>query len=280
MATIEGNEIALRSVASELIPPVRNGQDARTDQDVFGTPFLTVEYVIANDYSIIDPSTGLRQYQVSFAPAWVYGFVLEPSWAGAAERSTKGAGNEAPKFFAAFGTAQASNEVQIQPGKVLSFPRGARRIYLRSDSPYDVYRVRVTWIVDRFATIGNSGADGVASVRTWFGDGVEDGLSINAQQLAPTVLADLRGYTNACVMISNNSNVALTYELLIQSETIDTGTVPANDFRLISYGPGVGTLAGKMVGHGIVLPNLGTNYFVVYTTAPGTGSINYSWRGY
>jgi hypothetical protein len=279
MATIEGNEIALRKVASELIPPVRNGQDAQTDQDNFGSPFVTVQYKISNDFAIIDPTSGTPTYGISFAPSWVYGLVIEPSWGAFNETSRSASGVDAPRFFAAFGQASTSNEVELQPGKVLSFPRGARRIYLRTDSPSYNYTIRVTWIVDRFASIANSGADGVSTVRTWFGDGNLDSVSLNNTQLALT-LAQLDGYTNFAAMVVNNTNQVVAYELELLGNVIDTGNVPSTDFRLVSYGPGVGNLAGKMVGHGIVIPNFGSVRFNLSTTVPATGTVETSWRGY
>lgn len=277
MATIEGNEIALRKVASELVPPVRSGQDARTNQDDFGPPFVTVAYQVRDDYAIVDPLTGNAQEGVSFAPSWVYGLVLEPSWGGLNETSRAGSGVDAPRFYASFGSTQKTNEVEIQPGKVLSFPRGARRVYLRCSVNVPT-NIKVTWIVDRFAAIANSGANGVDVCRTWFGDGTIDSISLNNQLFGQTI-AQLDGYSNFVCLVQNNTNHPVTYELELAGSVIDTGSVPANDFRLVSYGPGVGALTGKMVGHGIVIPAFGSVRFNVSNSVAATGSVLYSWRG-
>lgn len=276
MANVEGNEIALRQVASELFPPVRSGQDARTNQDNFGTPFTTLTYVVNDTYEILDPITGLGQAGVSFAPSWVYGLLLEPSWGGLNETSRSGSGVDAPRYYASFGTTQKTNEVEITPGKVLSFPRGARRVFLRSNTNVPS-TIRVTWIVDRFASISNSGADGVDTCRTWFGDGTIDTISVVAQPVSQ-LIAQLDGYTNFCCFLENNLNQPLSYELSLFARTIDSGTVPVGAVRLVSYGPGVGNLAGVMVGHGIVIPAFGSVRFDVSSVA-ATGSVAYSWRG-
>ena len=277
MANVEGNEIALRSVAAELIPPVRSGQDARTNQDDFGSPFTTLEYAVDDTYSIIDPLTFVAQAGISFAPSWVYGMLLEPSWGGLNETSRSGSGVDAPRYYAAFGTNTKKNEVELQPGKVLSFPRGARRIFIRSNSNVPT-RIRVTWIVDRFAAISNSGANGVDVSRTWFGDGTIDSVALVAQVLSQTI-TQLDGYSNYCCFLQNNLNQQVTYELELAGSIIDSGTVNVGATRLVSYGPGVGNLAGAMVGHGIVIPAFGSVRFNVSTAVAATGNLVYSWRG-
>lgn len=287
MATIEGNEIALRKVAAELVPPVRSGQDARTNQDDFGSPFLTLQYTIKDDFSIYDPNSGVGAAVKSAAPAWVYGLVMEPDWGGADE-SSEFTVPKGVRFFAAFGSASKQYEVEIQPGKVLSFPRGARRVFLRTNYPA-FKTVRVTWIVDRFATIGTSGAEGVDVQRTWVGDRRSKyvaGLGKPIQFPGDgTIVDDFSGYTNFGCLIDNQSNQAVTYELRIGGNytLVDSGNVPSGDWRYISYGPGVGNLAGKLVGHGIVLPASplqGQASFGITNNVNTLGTIYYDWRAY
>lgn len=282
MATIEGNEIALRKVASELMPPVRSGQDARTDQDSAGAPFITCEYRVFDEYGPFDPFTQTYQPAQSFAPCWVYGMMLEQSWAGVNQSGSNGSGDETPRYFVSFGTAQKQNEVEITPGKVLMFPRGARRVFIRSNQTLQMHppaTIRVTWVVDRFASIATGGATGPNVSRTWLGDGKVDSITLNNSIGGFTEAFD--GYTNLSIYISNGTNGVATYDLNFQGDTLDTANIPAGATRLISYGPGVGTLgAGAILtGHGIVLP-FGGLIFDFGFPAPVTGTVVYSWRAY
>ena len=285
MATIEGNEIALRKVAAELSPPVRSGQDARTSQDDFGSPFVTLNYNVYDDYSIYDPNTGVRQRNQTAAPAWVYGLVVEPLWDGFDESSQQTVPHGI-NFYAAFGAAQKQYEVQIQPGKVLRFPRGARRVFLRCDVPAG-HPIRVTWIVDRFATINTSGAEGIDVTRTWFGDALSKYVDPQNKPVNNggngVLIDDLNGYTNMMCLIDNQSDQAVDYELVVdQGVVVDTGNVPSGDWRYVSYGPGVGNLSGKLVGHGIVLPVslTGNCKFQIQNNVNTNGLIYYTWRAY
>jgi hypothetical protein len=280
MATIEGNEIALRKVASELIPPVRSGQDARTDQDSFGAPFTTVEYRVFNEYAIYDPPTGQTFPQQSLAPAWAYGLMLEESNFGSDfSAPTQTLGAIPVRYFAAFGSAQKTNEVELTPGKVLRFPRGARRVFIRSNQTLaqGLKTIRVTWILDRFATIATGGSAGPMVVQSWQGDG-------SLGQLNPATQNDLSlsisPYTFFSLYIQNATNAAYSYDTNVLGDTIDTGNIPAGASRLISYGPGVNNLTGVMQGHGFVIPIQGMMIDVNRSVPNPVGSIIYSWRGY
>jgi hypothetical protein len=278
MATIEGNEIALRKVAGELVPPVRSGQDARTDQDTFGSPFVTLDYRVSNQYGQYDPATASYLPPYTLAPRWVYGMVLEPSWAANNQSSQESNGQDTPRFFAAFGTAQQSNEVELKPGRVYRFPRGARQVFVRSNQslPRDI---RITWIVDRFATIDTSDVSGPTVTRNWLGDGEVDSFTLNNAVGGFTIPID--GYTHTSFYIQNGTNGPGTYDLQFQGGSLDSGNIPAGAERIISYGPGVGSLGGGgvFVGHGIVLPYGGLE-MVFGFGAPVTGTVVYSWRCY
>lgn len=128
MATIEGNEVALRNIASELIPPVRSGQRASASQDEVGPPFITRSITLASSYNVNDPN--------SVAPQWVYGLCVDNAPDGSA-------------VYATFGNANPLMETVCLPGQVITLPRGSRRVFLRSD--VDNNPVTVTWFLDRFA---------------------------------------------------------------------------------------------------------------------------------
>lgn len=128
MATIEGNEIALRAVAAELIPPVRAGVDARADQDSAGPPFITRTVTVPTTYTPSNPNT--------VAPGWVYGLCIDAQ------------ASEAATVYVAFGTASPSFETQAIVGQVIVIPRGARRVFLRSTIQQNV---TITWFLDRYA---------------------------------------------------------------------------------------------------------------------------------
>lgn len=280
MATIEGNEIALRKVASELVPPVRSGQDARTNQDDFGAPFVTVEYRVFNEYAVYDPPTAQTFPQQSLAPAWVYGMMLEESQFGADFSAPEQALGAIPvRYFAAFGSAQKTNEVELTPGKVLSFPRGARRIFIRSNQTLQqgLKTIRVTWILDRFATINTGGSAGPMVVQNWCGDGELSQLNPATQN---DLHLDISPYTNFSLYIQNNTNAAYTYDTSLLGDTIDSGNIPVGATRLISYGPGVANLAGVQVGHGFIIPIQGLFIDVNRSVPNPVGSIVYAWRGY
>lgn len=289
MATIEGNEIALRKVASELVPPVRSGQDAQTNQDDFGSPFITKTYSLLNTYQslVLSPTGYVLVPQDSLAPSWCYGLMLDSE--GAPD------GNIGPyaskvRFFASFGTRSqiGNNEVEISPGKVLMFPRGARRVFLRHDAgvtgSMDAPSIpaNVTWIVDRFASLQSSGDTGLQVTRTWLGD-IQEGFadSINV----PNPAFYIGGFQHVSIVFRNNSNQIYNYstEAFVynsgQQLVIDSGTIPVGAMRMISYGPGVqNTNPPNSTGHGFVLPRVASISFSP-AGGPVFGQINWSIRG-
>lgn len=260
MANVEGNEIALRQVASELFPPVRSGQNALIDQDTFGPPFVTTtETNVSTTYST-----------TSIAPGWVYGLILEKSeYAGDYVSDNP----VPPEFFVSFGTASTANETLIQYGQELLFPRGARRIFLRCSQPN--HGVKITWVTDRFARKALSGTSLPTITRTWRGDRNFESLDMAAG--VTTVIA-FDSYTWFSAVIRNTSAAtAATYTLQWYGITLDTGAIPPSSVRVVSYGPGVGALAAPFVGHGIVLPAGAVEFYV--TSPPGVGIIEWEWRG-
>lgn len=128
MATIEGNEIALRNVAKELIPPSRNGQPATVNQDDAGPPFISRSVALTGDYVPQDPSRN--------APSWVYGLCVDSISV------------DNGQVFVAFGTAEKSVETLAIVGQVILIPRGARRVFLRGSVELTA---TVTWFTDRYA---------------------------------------------------------------------------------------------------------------------------------
>lgn len=290
MATIEGNEIALRKVAAELMPPVRNGQDAKTNQDDFGTPFVTKTYELLNTYQVVvNPPSGpaFLGPQESLAPSWCYGLMLDSEGAVG--------GNIGPyassvRFFASFGDRNqiGTNEVEISPGKVLMFPRGARRVFLRHNAgtigslQAPAIPANVTWIVDRFASLQSAGDTGLQVTRSWLGD-LQQGF--DDSQSTPTPSFGIGGYEHVNIVFRNNSNQIYNYSTeasvfgSTQTLVIDSGTIPVGAMRMISYGPGVqNTNPPNSTGHGFVLPAGATINFSP-AGGPVFGQINWSIRG-
>jgi hypothetical protein len=128
MATIQGNLEALLAAARQLFPPVRGGQNAEASQDEAGSPFVTRVVTLPSSYNANNPN--------SVAPSWVYGLCVD----ACADNQT---------VYVAFGTASAQNETIALPGQVMTIPRGARRVFLRSNDT--INPVTVTWFTDRFA---------------------------------------------------------------------------------------------------------------------------------
>lgn len=136
MGNVEQNAAALRQVAAELRPPVRSGQQASVNQDEAGPPFASRVVDVTNSYDPTNPAT--------VAPAWCYGLTVDElpdgGWLFVAFGSTV-PGSIAP------GGSPTGPEVTLQAGQSIVFPRGARRVFLRSDVPQ---AARVTWMLDRF----------------------------------------------------------------------------------------------------------------------------------
>jgi hypothetical protein len=279
MATIEGNEIALRAVASELIPPVRSNVDARVSQDDAGQPFSTVFFNVTEKYPA-----------ASAAPSWVYGFVLEGVYpVGSYGPNGSFDGQAGPiNIYVSFGAAtQATSpgvpgtgEILVQPGQQILIPRGSRKVYFRASESQATggatHTIVVTWILDRFATKSSPGTASPLQTRVWQG-GSGTGL-VNANSTQGTTIVDLStGYFHAGFGIENGTNVQLTYELKSYNTIIDTGNVAQNGQKWISYGPGVGDLTGNVqAGHGIVLPSRGATFWI-YGFNPLTDQGSYAW---
>lgn len=286
MATIEGNEIALRKVASELVPPVRSGQDARTNQDDFGAPFVTKSYDLLPTYEVLDPNTGQILPQESLAPGWVYGMMVD-TMGQAGQVVTP---SPVPvKFFASFGARQELNEIEVTPGKVLLFPRGARRVFMRHNSQLSQLNIQVsvTWILDRFATLQSAGNTGTQITRQWVG--TIEYSSIDPANLPSGVkVFEFGGATNFNLVLYNASNRSYNWEVKAWTNTpgigsnfvvIDSGTLAAGVTRMFSYGPGIaGTNPPNSVGHGFMIPTFATIEFTP-NNLPVAGLLEWSWRG-
>lgn len=158
MATIEGNEVALRNVLGGIVPPVRNGQSATVSQDDVGPPFYSTTVMLSTSYTPNAPNT--------VAPGWVYGLCVD----NVADGVT---------VYASFGTGSRASETVALAGQVMLFPRGARRVFLRADT---ASQVTVTWFLDRFADKRYSpkppGAASVAVVNTVSVQGVNGGTAV------------------------------------------------------------------------------------------------------
>lgn len=136
MGSIQDNATALRQVASELRPPVRSGQSAETNQDVSGPPFASRVVDVGTSYDIANAAT--------VAPAWCYGLTVDELPAGG--WLFVAFGNIVPGSLSP-GDSPTGPEVTLQAGQSIVFPRGARRVFLRSDVAQPA---RVTWMLDRF----------------------------------------------------------------------------------------------------------------------------------
>lgn len=295
MATIEGNEIALRNVAADLIPPARNGQAASVSQDDVGPPFLTRTVSLLSTYQPQVANAG--------APAWVYGLCVDSV-------SVEGA-----SVLVSWGSAGSSNETIALPGQVILIPRGARRVFLRGS--VDLVAT-VTWFTDRYAdkryspkppttpvtgnvTVVNTLANPVpVNVAT---STALDVVVLN--NLASPVPVQLQGTSNVAVTntptiaavtapepapvsgqvqsasgstgnaaldtgtintagrkywgfaVINGGDATATWTLYIDGAEVplDTGTVPAGDYRIMFYGPGVaGPFPANTSGHSLIMP--------------------------
>ena len=138
MATVKGNIEALQEVASQLFPPVRSGQAAHLDQDTAGPPFATRDLDVTGSYDLANPTFT--------APSWVYGLTLDSCESGTSVFVAFG--STVPGDLEATPQSPTGPECTLVPGQTLSFPRGARRVFLRSDVSQVI---RVTWTLDRFA---------------------------------------------------------------------------------------------------------------------------------
>lgn len=253
MATIEGNEIALRKVAGELQPPVRAGQEAKLDQDTLGNAFVTFVYTTTITY----PSD-------SIAPSWVYGMTYERNTTFLPKYSDSQSDDS---ILVAWGGQTTLNEARLFPGQTLEFPRGARKIYIRTDQ--DVVtgpKPEITWRLDRFAR------------KTWSPSKIELATS-RGSPLPATLLPytgsqtfEVESGAQLFAYIENSSANAITWQMQSKGGLVvlDQGTVGAGVTRLLAYGPGVGNLPAGLgwQGHGIVVPG-DCVIFSIITGAPG-----------
>lgn len=268
MATVEGNLEALLEAAEQLVPPVRTGQKASKNQDEVGAPFVTTTYFLRNSYET-----------ETTAPGWCYGFILTPSIAGSGSELVPTIDGSETKFYASFGAASTANETILTPGQAFLFQRGARRVFLRSNVA-EPYRVgcSVTWIMDRYASIGSGGPGSPVAVKGWAGlyenttaagtDGLEKAFG---------------GASYLAIGLTNSTNQTVTYRLAFGPGQfdLDTGTLTAGSSILLSYGVGVGLLGNaNLGGHGFVLPEVVTFYATCATPGSATGNIIVRSRAY
>jgi len=264
MATVEGNLEALLDAAEQLVPPVRSGQKANRSQDEVGAPFVTTTIFVNNLYNTD-----------SAAPGWCYGLLLEPSPTGNNSTLVPTIDGLETTFFCSFGSAQAANETILVPGQVFLFPRGARRVFIRSNVA-DPYRVAcsITWVMDRYATITSGGPGSPVATRNWSGD-----YQSITQTGANGISQLIAGATYVSIGLTNNTNQVVTYKLSFGQNyfDLDTGTLAAGASIMLSYGAGVGNLGNATLGgHGFVMPLQAI--FSATCATPGTATGNMTAR--
>lgn len=150
MATVEGNLEALLIAGRELIPRIPAGQDPKLGQDEIGPPFITANY---------DVGTTLNTN--NWAPKICYGLVVNYAPGAVSD----GSGD---LFWVNFGDVSNStgSRVLVAPGQPLAFPRGARRVFITGASAGTLGLVAsVTWVVDRFASIGTPGPSAFQAIK-------------------------------------------------------------------------------------------------------------------
>jgi hypothetical protein len=244
MATIEGNEIALRNVFNELDPRSRDNTTAKNDNDTL-PPFYTATYELA------------QVYGASLAPSWVYGLTYEGP--GTATGTTYDpAANTSGPIYISWGTASGgagSAEAVLYPGQTFEFPRAARRVFVRSAvaGPNNTVYVQLTWKLDLWARKTTSVGDTV-DVSLWSGTG-ETATSPALPQSG--VAREVNARSSLFVLCDNVSSTNLTYELLVEGTqfVIDTATINAGQRRVFHYGAGIGTnLPAGQQGHNFAFP--------------------------
>lgn len=216
MATIQGNLTALLDAAAELIPPVRNGQNARVTQDEMGGAFATVQATLTQDY---DPANANAS-----ATSWVYGITLEGSSVDTTENPV----------FVSWASASNAREAALIVGQTLRFPRGARRVFLRSAT--GTQNVAVSWHLDRFAT--KSSASPFVGLPPPQETQVESVEQEGQLELSTNYLP-LDGRKHVLVEVLNASTDPTTVEVVAGSRVIASWAAPAGIWTYKSIGPGL-----------------------------------------
>ena len=235
MATIEGNEIALRNVLDTIHPKPRDGSNAQGSNDNNGPPFFTADYHLLSNYS------------EQLAPSWVYGLTYE----GPADSTNPSFPVLAPldRIFVSWNVGNTTQETILFVGQTLFFPRGARRVFVRCPSSVPQAFVKLTWQTDVYAQKTSSPNTYTVGVNPGFG-GSFSGLF--ADWLPFGVPANTQLY----VAINNASSVPLTWRLVSNAGVIlDSAVQAAGVVRNYHYGPGVSSpFPANTQGHGICLP--------------------------
>lgn len=263
MANVEGNEIALRSVLGQNLPAPRDGSDARTDNDN-RPPFFTSIYTVQPTIS------------ENLSPGWVYGLTYEGSGPPNAAYEPFVEQDYGP-IFVSFGNKTEPGVGQAESilyaGQTMKFPRGARRIFVRS-SNNQTAPIRLTWQLDPYADKHTS-ASVLNQTQAWEGLG-----------FAPTIydVAQLPVYvyprTQLVVNIQNNTLVTVNYSL--DWNPFGTGAlqidrelgIPAGAGLFFFYGPGVSTpvpIPAQQRAHPISFPGPSMQITAIPTAPIGVG---------
>lgn len=248
MATIEGNEIALRNVFDDMVPKSRDNSTAKVNNDSF-PPFFTQTFELTNGYG------------TNLAPGWVYGMTFEGP--GIANQNGPIFGNPAnlpnswAPIFVSWGATSGNgqSEAVLYPGQTIEFPRGARRVFVRSSIPPFVGSaiVALTWKTDLWARkTDSSGTQN--QVQLGIGNGVQasgPGLPQGGIQF------DASPRSSFLAVLENTASVGVTWQVLIGGTgyVLDTSTIAPGVTRTFHYGPGIGTsLPAGQQGHNFAFP--------------------------
>jgi len=271
MATIEGNEIALRNVSDEIAPRSRDNTTAKANNDSL-PPFFTQTFEITNAYG------------TNVAPSWVYGLTFEGP--GLENPAGPIAGNPAnmptswAPIFVSWGTTGGAGQSEsvLYAGQTIEFPRGARRVFIRSSvlPGAGPAIVNLTWKTDLWARkVDSSGTQN--QVQLGIGNGVQ---ASNPALPQSGILFDASPRSSFLGVVDNTASVGVTWQVLIGGTgyVLDTSTIAAGVSRTFHYGAGIGTsLPAGQQGHNFAFPQ----YITVLITpnAPITpgDSIGLSW---
>ena len=247
MATIEGNEVALRNVLGAIVPPVRNGQAATVSQDDVGPPFYSATVALSTGYTPNAPNT--------VAPGWVYGLCVDNVPDGVT-------------VYASFGNGSNASETIALAGQVMLFPRGARRVFLRADA---AATVTVTWFLDRFADKRYSpkspGAQTVAVVNTVSVQGTLGGIAVPVSGSVSVTGTSTVQSPTASAIEAIFTNTGETDALL------NTGEITTGNRTQMGFG----FLNGNSVGDRIVQvqTKVGANWLTMYEVTVPAGELRF-----
>jgi hypothetical protein len=269
MATIEGNEIALRNVFDEYNPRSRDKSTAQENNDTT-PPFITQSYEINANYG------------VSLAPSWVYALTYEGpgQWPGVPWWQTQQQPGGLP-IMVSFGAANGSAggaETVLYPGQTIEFPRGARRVFVRAanllPTQLNYGWVELTWKTDLWARkIDSSG--NIVSTQLVNGNGVPViGNGWGSYNCSPR---------SSLIIGIDNDNTTVATDLRIEwgdnsQFTLATGSCPAGQQRVFHFGPGIGTnLPANSFGANITFPSFVTFYVSPAAPPPPGESCAIGW---